>query len=202
MHRVRGCVRTALIAVLATAAVVGHGAVADAQGPGCSTRNSRPAFSTWGDTNQYFVATGGTFEGGATGWTLGGGAAVVADQAPWRVNGGGHDEALRLPGTAEASTRTLCVQSNEESMRFFFKSPGVAGASLKVKITTVNERGMASNSWTIGTSSAGWRVSPQIPLPDLRDASGQQWITITFEPVNTPATWVVDDVMIDPWVAR
>ena len=36
-------------------------------------------------------------------------------------------------------------------------------------------------------------------LPDIRDASGQQYVTITLTAQGTNATWYVDDVMVDPW---
>jgi hypothetical protein len=202
MTRSRSLARHALLAALTIGAVVGHGAIAQAEEPGCSTRTSRQAFSRWGDTNQYFVATGGTFEAGATGWSFSGSPSVVTDQAPWKVNGSTHGKALRLPAASRATTTTLCVKSNEESMRFFYKAPAVAGAGLKLTIRTQNEYGSSVNTWAVGTSTPGWQVSPQIQLPNLRDSAGRQWITITFEPINNQATWVVDDVMIDPWVAR
>lgn len=182
--------------VLATLGVAGGTTMA---GDGCTTRTTNTAFAQWGDNNQYFATTNGTFESGAGGWTLRNGTSVVADQAPWKVNGSAHAKALRLPGGSSATSTSMCVASNEESMRFFYKSPG--SGSLQVRVEVSNAFGSSVRTWSVSTSRTGWIVSPQLALPNLRDASGQQWITITFSSSGS-AAWAIDDVMIDPWIAR
>jgi hypothetical protein len=182
--------------VLATLGVFGGSASA---GDGCAARTTTAAFAQWGDTNQYFTATNGTFESGAGGWALRNGTSVVADQAPWKVNGSNHGRALNLPGGSSATSTSMCVASNEESMRFFYKSPG--SGSLQVRVEVSNARGSSVRTWSVSTSRTGWIVSPQLALPNLRDANGQQWITVTFSSSGS-AAWAVDDVMIDPWITR
>lgn len=185
----------------AVGAVPGTAGIAAAAGE-CTTRTTKQAFLQWGDTNQYFAADNGTFESGAGGWTLSNGSKVVSGQAPWKVNGSNHSKALQLPGGSSATAPFMCVASNEEWLRFFFKDPGVPGASFRIEITVKSGTGTAVNTWETGSNTAGWRVSPQISLPNLRDANGQQWISVRFLPTNNAATWQLDDVMIDPWVSR
>lgn len=185
----------------ATGAIPGTAGIAAASD--CTTRSTKQAFLQWGDANQYFIADNGTFESGAGGWALSGGPSVVSGQAPWKVNGSGHSKALQLPKGSSATAPFMCVNSNEEWMRFFYKDPGVPGASIRIEITVKNSTGASSvNTWEAGSSSAGWKVSSQIGLPNLRDANGQQWISMRFIPTNVGATWQIDDVMIDPWVSR
>ena len=164
----------------------------------CPTRSTKAAFSQWGDQNQYFVANNGRFEAGAKDWTLLGGARVVTDQAPWKINGANDSKALQLPAAATAESVSICVAANEESLRFFYKSPGTG--SLKVRMDVDDDTGSASSVFGFGTSQQGWGVSPIIKLPSLRDADGDQWIVLTFE--ATGGTWLVDDVMVDPWITR
>jgi hypothetical protein len=160
------------------------------------------SFAAWGDQNDYFVMPGGTFESSTSGWTLESGANVVVDQAPWRVNGPGHQRALALPAGSRVNTPTICVARGEESMRLFVKSPGVAGARLKVEMTVSNSRG----SWTavmwVNGSRPGWAPSNPLGYPDVRLRSATQDVKFAFSPAGTAATWVIDDVMVDPFVSR
>lgn len=164
----------------------------------CPTRSMAPKFAQWGDSNQYFVAPQGTFEGRTGMWTRAGGAGVVADQAPWRINGGNHGKAMRLPSGASITSQAFCVAANEESLRFFYKSPG--SGSISIRMDVANAHGQAISTYGFGTSQAGWGVSPIINLPSLRDSNGDQWVTLTF--TSTGGSWLVDDVMVDPWIAR
>lgn len=164
----------------------------------CPTRSTKAAFSQWGDQNQYFVANNGRFEGGTKDWTLAGGASIVTDQATWKVNGASDKKALSLPSGTSATSVSICVAANEESLRFFYKSPGTG--SVKIRMDVADSTGWAYSWYSFGTTRQGWGVSPIIKLPSLRDADGDQWITLTFE--STGGTWLVDDVMIDPWIAR
>lgn len=194
---------TASVAIVTSGVGIAIGGVAAAGT--CPTRTTSTPFTAWGDSNSYFVAPAGTFESGATGWTFYGNIGVVADQAPWKVNGSNHSKALNLPAYATAMPPNMCVASNEDAVRMFYKDPGVSGASLLVKIEAWNAagtNGRVITQSTIRSSGAGWKLSPRIAMPNNRDAAGEQWVTVTFTPINTAGTWRIDDVMIDPWIAR
>ena len=45
-------------------------------------------------------------------------------------------------------------------------------------------------------------VAPRIQPPNKWEAKGEQWVLLTITQINTAATWRVDDVMLDPWIAR
>ena len=184
-------------ALISSVAVIGASASASAA-TACPARSMAPKFAAWGDQNQYFVSPEGTFEGASRSWTRAGGAAVVADQAPWRVNGSDHSKAMRLPAGASITATAFCVAANEESLRFFFKSPG--SGSLSIQMTVANDHGQAMNTYGFATAQAGWGVSPITNMPSLRDSNGDQWVTLTFR--SSGGTWLVDDVMVDPWISR
>ena len=169
----------------------------------CPTRTLTTPFKAWGDSNSYFVVPGATFEG-SHGWSFAGGISVVSDQEPWKINGSAHAKALNLPAYTTAMAPNMCIADNEDSLRFFYKDPGVGGATLSVKVEAWNNSstGRSIQTYAIGSNGTGWKVSPRIALPNKRDAKGEQWVTITITPINTAATWRIDDVMLDPWIAR
>lgn len=184
---------------MATGAGVGHAAT-------CSSPATKQAFAAWGDTSGYFPITSGTFESGASGWTMyasgNGTPSVTSNQEPWKVNGSTHTKGLSIPAYATAFAPYTCVTKDQDAMRFFYKSPGVAGATLLVKIEVDSSAGRVITQWTIDAGTAGWKVSPKYSIPNKRDSSGQENISVTLTPINTAATWVVDDFMIDPFVSR
>jgi hypothetical protein len=192
----------------------------------CQTRALSKAFSQWGDQNDYFAVTDGTFEAGAASWSLLGGPKVMpGEQAPWKVNGANHNSAMVLPKTSRASAPQTCVVVGEEYVRFFYRAPASRSAYMHVSVTASNSVTALSNSITLqGTGTAGWFVSPPIAIPNVRPAWAArnaaqaaanptvtfapmspheqifQMVNISFRSVN--GEWSVDDVMIDPFKVR
>lgn len=190
--------RTMVATLIATSGVAVAGAgVANADMP-CQKRTTHQAFKQWGDHAQYFLAENGDFERGTGGWTLD--RAVRVDyQAPWRVNGGDHAKALRIKPGGSATVR-MCVTDVEDVMRFFYRTPKGGGA-LDVTIDARTTRGWGQSRWEMWSSSKAWGVSPKVDIPGVRDGDGRVWITMRFE--NTGSNNIlIDDVMVDPWVAR
>lgn len=197
--------RVLLAAGVAAAAVVGAASigVSPAQADiACGAHTVKQPFIGWGDSNKYFIAANGGFEGGSANWLFSGGASVVSENEPWRINGSTHTKSVRIPSGASVVTEKFCVNSDEDSLRFFAKRPGVGGAGMQVFVRVTSGANVATNEITLDGSQAGWTLSDRMMLPDIRDASGQQWVQITFTPRNVAATWNVDDVMIDPWRTR
>jgi hypothetical protein len=150
-----------LIAGLGLAAVpMAVGAPAQAV-DACTTRTVSQPFTNWSDSNYYFPVTSGTFESGSSGWTIGSGVGSVNENEPWIVAGDGA-HSLRIPAGSSVSTPEMCLTADEDSTRFFYKSPG-SGAALGVTIKATNtiSHSAASASFTITTGTfAGWQVSP------------------------------------------
>jgi hypothetical protein len=190
---IRGLLVAAIIGS-SLATIAGTGAQA---ATGCVDRSVKPAFQQWGDNNQYFLATNGDFENGTNDWTLSGASTVRGEQEPWAVNGPGQ-QALSLSRSGSAQF-TMCVKSNEDSLRFFWKSLG-ASANLRIDITVANMANVNVVNRTSLTTAGitAWQVGQRVQFPQVRDANGQLWITVKFSNSgNTPI--VIDDVMVDPW---
>lgn len=164
----------------------------------CTTRTTTQAFASFGDTNNYFAIGGGTFESGDLSYFgLTGGPSVVTENEPWRVLGSTHARSLALPAGATL-TATFCVQVGEDSMRLFAKSPGVSGGSLTMKTTVSTAYGNALTSTTMGGAARAWTPSPRIPLVNVSGPDGKQYVTLSITNTGT-GTWLVDDILVDPW---
>src|SRR6185369_3136951 len=73
-------------------------------------------FVQWGDWNNYFLATGGSFEG-ANSWSLSGGARVVAGNEPFYLNSRSDSHSLVLPPGSSATTPAMCLAALSPHMR-------------------------------------------------------------------------------------
>src|SRR5436305_1091348 len=100
----------ALVAAAAAVAVPGF-ASAPAQasllglaGDQCPTAPLSRPFTPWSDYANYELAPAGNFETSAAGWSLTNGAAVVAGNESYRVDGNDDGESLSLPQGSSATS--------------------------------------------------------------------------------------------------
>ena len=85
----------------------------------CGTPELSQPFKPWLDYSLYKLVDGGTFEDGADGWTLTGGARVVDGNAKQKVSGAGDARSLSLPAGSSATTPPVCVGLDEPTLRYF-----------------------------------------------------------------------------------
>src|SRR3712207_6415083 len=91
MHaRMRRLVLAGCATVLASAAFTSSASagILTASATSCTNTPLTQPFRPWGDYAKYFMPPGGSFEGSTAGWTLSGGARVVAGNEPWKVRNG------------------------------------------------------------------------------------------------------------------
>ncbi|MFZ1997529.1 MAG: hypothetical protein WAU75_25650 [Solirubrobacteraceae bacterium] len=188
------------IAALTCAAVfVSSGAAFAAQ---CPNQPAKQKFSKWGDSSNYFLVPGGSFEGtpAQVGWTLSG-ATLQAGNEPWHIDGATDDQSLMLGGGASATSPALCVDSTMPSLRFFARQTE-PGSDLRIQGVVQTPRGAIS-----------------VTLADLPDGSLPSWtpVQITVATYKIPkglsiagamrfvvpssGSWQVDDVYLDPYRA-
>jgi hypothetical protein len=191
----------AVAGAIVTAMPVTEGAASAAAPLPCTVRSVTKAFAAWGDQSNYFLLSGGTFEESSSNWRFGRAASTVADQEPWNVAGTGHSRALKINAGSTASGPASCVGLGEDAVRFFYRSPGDFTSTLYVDITISSALGSYHTTRWINGGAKGWQVSPKIGLPLLTGLGLNQWITVEFRSVGF-ADWVVDDVMVDPFVSR
>src|SRR4051812_20039110 len=103
-------------ALASTAGTAKAGLITGLLGGGCGA--TAPVFAPWGDWATYYFAPNGGVESGSTGWTLSGGAAVVAqNNEPWFLAGFG-SHALELP-TGGTAAINVCYGATYPAVRFF-----------------------------------------------------------------------------------
>jgi hypothetical protein len=160
-------------------------------------------FTAWGDPAAYCAFPNLGFESGATRWTLGGKASIVAGNEPWHVSGPG-THALQLAPGATAQSATLPVNLLDPWVRLFAHSSGANG-SLRVKVVFRGLLGNTTGLLNAGSLSPGdyasWhptqRVLSSLALPVLT-TSAQVVLTSTA----SSGTWQVDDVYLDPCASK
>lgn len=196
-RRTRRTLTTAAVVVLAAA--VGAGSPAQAAttaSVGCTARATAQKFKAVdGDPNAYFTAPGGTFESGATGWTLSG-ASVVAGNESRYVNGSGHAKSLQVLWGGRAVSPIFCNQYGERSIRFFYKGTVGARVHLHIDVTNSATDNRSTLDWEAVVPLLGWGTATAIMVPDLY-SQGYENLQLTFTAVA--GTVVVDDVEIDPF---
>jgi hypothetical protein len=204
IRRAIGVLVAASAVILVTAAPANAGLlVASAQD--CEAQASSQVFLRWLDPLRYEQAPGGDAESGA-GWTLGGGARIVAGNEPWKVGGREDGSSLLLPRGSQATTGVMCVGIGHPVMRFFARrTSGWLLDSLKVEVLFEGAGGRV-NSLPIGLVLAGGQWQPTLPFPVLASLlpllPGEQTpVAFRFTPLGS-GTWQIDDVYVDPWRSR
>jgi hypothetical protein len=169
---------------------------------GCDVQQADQVFAPWGDLAYYTLAPQGDFES-ATGWTLGGGATLTAQNSSFSTGA----QALWLGGLGTATSPSFCVDVTQPTMRFFARNTGVATSNLKVEALFTDSTGKA-RALTIAnlTSGSAWAPTAIVPLVVNQLASvsstGTTSIQLRFTVTGAKGVWVLDDVEIDPFRPR
>jgi hypothetical protein len=170
----------------------------------CDDPSSQP-FLPWLDSAGYALMPDGGFEGGASGWTLAGGASVVSENEPFYVRDAGDGSSLALPSGASALSDTACIGLFSPTMRFFARNTGSSSSTLHVDAVYTDLFGQ-SRSLPIATLSAGadWQPTPPVlilanvaALP-MRNGGAAQ-VAFRFSADGTDGSWQIDDVYVDPY---
>jgi hypothetical protein len=195
--------RVALAAIFVLGALVSAAPAANAgllPGSGCNYPPAQHPFTRWLDLASYSLMQGGSFEGGATGWTLAGNARVVPGNETFYVHAAGESRSLSIPSGSSATTPQFCVNLTRPTFRFFAANGGSSSSRLRVKVVF---RGLTGVLGILdgGTVSAGsaWQPSP-IMLGTLSAPLGTNSVQFTFTPSDNTGAWRIDDVYVDPWI--
>jgi hypothetical protein len=213
-HGSAPCTRLALRTILATAAsliALAAGAVTAQAGPlvqsatNCEDQTFEQPFLPWADVANYVLAPNGTFEQGASRWTLSGGASVVAGNESYYVHGGGESSSLALPAGSVGTSDAMCVGIEHPTLRIFARNTGAQLSTLTVEVL-FEDAGGSMHALTIGrlTAGLGWQPSAVMPivanllplLPGERTAVAFRFST------GRGGAWQIDDVYVDPYRSR
>jgi hypothetical protein len=186
-------------ALAATAGTAKAGLITGLLGGGCGS--TAPVFAPWGDSAGYYFAPNGGFEKGSTGWTLGGGSAVVSpSNEPWYVAGFG-SRALQIPAGGSASLN-VCYGLTYPAVRFFVAGQG-GPATVHVRVYARSLLGILSvldgGSFT---TDQGWRPSPKLStlFSALAAPLGTKSMQLQFTVESGTAQ--IDDLFVDPLLSQ
>jgi hypothetical protein len=199
-------VRAALAALAATAASAALAAPANAgvlvkSATDCAVPVTSQPFAHWGDNASYKLVGNGAFENGTAGWTLSGGAKVVAGNETYKVHAAGDRYSLQLPAGSSATSPTVCVGLDEPTLRFFVRKNSGLLSTMAVSIKVETSLGLVV-TLPIGVDLGGnWHPSlPMLMLGNLLPLLPGDMTPVQFQ--FTPllgGSWQIDDVYVDPW---
>lgn len=191
--------RRGLLGLAAVLAVLALPAAAHASG--CPEQPLERTFLPWLDPAWYTAAPDGGFEAGAAGWTLAGGAAVVAGNEPFLVGGRDDSRSLALPPGAVATTPAVCIGVEHPTLRFFARNAGSATSALSVSVVFRDLLGVR-RTLPVGLVAAShdWAPTPVVPVVvNLLSLLGDQQVAFRFAAPDDGGEWAIDDVYVDPY---
>ena len=164
----------------------------------CDSSALTQPFLPWLDSNSYKLVPGGDFEGPLSGWTLSGGAGVVAGSEPAGVTGTVGSSSLSLPAGAAAQSATTCVDAAYPTFRFFARTdtPGSLLAVSAVYNTLLGPTAVpvglvALSTALVADGADADRVGGRRPARD-----GTAPLALRFTELT--GTSQIDDVFVDP----
>ena len=161
-------------------------------------------FLNWNDPGDYVLAPNASFEKGAKGWTLAGGAAVKHPGNPLRSTSSKY--ALSLPAGSSATSAPICVETAYPYSRMFAYTsvPNSAyGASLQVELLYTDAVTGKSVTQQVATlaNEPRWDATAPFLLPlaiSIKpDSNGRLWVRYRFTPLYQTG-WMIDDLYVDP----
>jgi hypothetical protein len=178
-----------------------------AAGAACPDRPMAREFSRWLDPINYTLVPGGHFENGTAGWTLSGGARIVAGNEPFDLNSSRDDQSLYLPSGSSARTPFVCVELLDPVARFVSRNRGSLLGALVVEAVIRTPVGTVTLPGGVDAVLSGWH--PSLPVVaagnlvaalDLEDGTAE--VAFRFKPIGLLAAWQIDDVYVDPFRSR
>jgi hypothetical protein len=167
----------------------------------CQPPSPVSPFAQWGDTNGYFLAPGGSFDGGTSGWTLNG-AALGSSSSGFVFGSLSATRSLTISAGASATSPSLCVNRTMPSIRFFAREL-TAGSALEVQ-GVVPGAGSPAMTVTItqvpdGSMAVWGPVSPVVLLTASLPAGASVNGVLRFSVPGAVGAWQIDDIYVDPY---
>jgi hypothetical protein len=207
IHRFRGravaLASTLTVGLFAVVTATAQAGVLSVLPGSCGSQPQSQPFAAWGDGASYTPVPGGSFETGAAGWTLAGGAAVTPGNESYNVQGG--SQSLSLPTHSSALSPMSCTSIYHPTVRFFLRNTGDPSSRLTVQAVYPGLLG-GTQTATLGqlTGSSRWQPSPAMTLLVsnlLATVSlNQTKIGFRFIPADSNGAWSIDDVYLDPFM--
>ena len=140
------------------------------------------------------------------GWSLSGGAKVVAGNESYYLNSPADRRSLALPAGSSAGSPPVCMAIDTPTFRMVARNTGDPSSQLRVT-ASYKLLGLLRTQ-TLGTVTAGsaWvPTAPQSTVLTLATIIGTlipSAIEIRVTPLDSKGNWQVDDLYIDPFARR
>ena len=185
-------------AALAGGASAHAAAAAGSGGLNCPNQSLSRPFLRWLDPASYVLLQNGSLEK-ATGWSLTGGAKLIAGNESFSVNSTNDRMSLALPAGSSATSSPMCITLLHPTLRFFVLNSGAPTSVLTVS-AIVNLAGLRL-PLPVGLVLGGSSWQPTLPLPFLTNllAPLSGTVSFRFAPLGPSGGWRIDDVYLDPY---
>ena len=165
----------------------------------CDSSSLTQPFQQYGDGSQYKLASGGDFEDGAAGWTLGGGAHTVSGSEPFGATGSVGSSSLELAAGQSAQSPLTCVNAAYPTFRFFARNEGLLSTvdvSVVYKIPLLGNLAVPGGAVALSNS---WKPSLPMLTASIVDGAlhnGTAQVALRFTALTGRTQ--IDDVFVDP----
>lgn len=166
----------------------------------CDPQPTSKPFAPWGDSRNYMLAPGGSFESGAPGWSLNG-ASIVSGNETFYVGGRSHSKSLRLDGGETATSPEICVGLEHPVIRVFAKNNRLLLSTLTVEVIARTSLGLKV-AVPIGVvlPRSSWKPTPAfLVVANLLPLLPGDYTPVAFRFRAVGAgSWWIDDFYVDP----
>jgi hypothetical protein len=199
--------RRAIAGVAATAAVAcaapAHASTLSNPYNCAPSPNLSQPFAGWSDFAAYTPLGGGNFESDAAGWTLTGGAAVVAGNEPYNLGGAGA-HSLSLPAGSSAVSAPICIDPTYPFYRLVARNTGALTSALRMEVLFLDANGKVKSTKSLDyrAGSTGWSPTGAAPISvfTAKTTVSAAPISLRFTPLAQGGRWQIDDVFVDPYM--
>lgn len=204
--------RALWIAVLAAGAMAfgaapAHGGPLVDSAVSCDSYVFERPFLPWLDPFEYVLAPKGTFERGASGWTLTGRARVVSGNETYYVHRSGERRSLSLRPGSSATSPAMCVGIEHFTLRTFAINRRSALSTLQVEVLFEDAFGNVQSLPILPPLTASRTWEPTVPMPVVANLlpllpGNRTAVAFRFSPQDAVGDWRIDDVYVDPYRGR
>ncbi len=165
----------------------------------CDNAALSQPFAHFNDTNEYKLVPGGSFENGASGWTLSHGASIVRGSESFGATGSVGASSVYLPAGASVTSPFTCVDAAYPTFRFFARNNGLLSTVLVSVVYKLPLLGEAAVP--VGTAALSPNWSPSLPMLTASVLTGLLHggtapMAVRFTALTGSSQ--VDDVYVDP----
>ena len=165
-------------------------------------------FAPWNDFGQYFLLSGGDFEGDLSGWELTNGAAVVSGNESYQIGSSSDSQSLLLPPGSSVTTQDVCVTAQSPDLRVALRSTGAKDPKLEIDLNFIDDKGNPRTQKLKDLRGGPeWAFTDPLkflgPVNSILKRNGQTVVSFTFvakAKKDAPdMLWQIDDLYVDPY---